>query len=97
MKEIKFFRLCIGAATGIVALFCGMLSLLVVPAPNSWSATEISGTLISISKIDPDFGDIGIVLDRGRNCYIYSLLGMMNYCSAKFREARLPHKQFGQI
>lgn len=69
-RENTMLRLSVGGFAAIVAFMFGILSLFVVPAPNIRSVTEISGNLISISKPNAEYGDIGIVLDNGQRYYI---------------------------
>ena len=69
-RENTMLRLSVGGFAAIVAFMFGILSLFVVPVPNIRSVTEISGNLISISKPNAEYGDIGIVLDNGQRYYI---------------------------
>ena len=66
----RILRLIISAFAAIVALMFGVLAFFVVPAPNNHTATEITGTLVSISQPHPEYGDITIILDNGNRYYI---------------------------
>lgn len=66
----KAFRRTVGLLALFVSSFFFGLSLIVVPAPTTTTATEVSGTLLWASSPHPDYGDMGIVLDSGRRYYV---------------------------
>jgi hypothetical protein len=61
-------------ATGLLAALSGflfgVLALFVVPAPHADTALEVSGALVSISRPQPAYGDMGIVLDNEQSYYV---------------------------
>lgn len=63
-------RYTIGMLAALTGLVFGVLSLFVVPAPSASTAVEVSGTLVSLSRPHPEYGDMGIVLDGGRSYYV---------------------------
>jgi hypothetical protein len=66
----KILRLVVAGFTAILALMFGILAFFVVPAPDDQTATEITGTLVSMSQPHPEYGDITIVLNNGKSYYI---------------------------
>jgi hypothetical protein len=66
----RILRHGIGFLAVFLGLMFGALSLFVVPAPDANTAVEVSGTLVSLSPPHPEYGDFGIVLDRGRSYYV---------------------------
>jgi len=55
-------------ATAALLFFC--FSLMIVPVPNSKTATQITGTVACISRPHPTNGDMTIVLEDGRKFYV---------------------------
>lgn len=66
----KTVRYAIGLLAALVGLIFGILSLFVVPAPGASNSVEVSGTLVSLSRPSPEYGDMGIELDGGRSYYV---------------------------
>ncbi len=56
--------------SALSTLFFGLLALFVTPAPNARNSQEITGTVQYISEINPESGDIGIVLEKNQSFYI---------------------------
>jgi hypothetical protein len=55
-------------ATAALMFFC--FSLMIVPMPNSKTATQITGTVACINRPHPTTGDMTIVLEDGRRFYV---------------------------
>lgn len=55
-------------ATAALMFFC--FSLMIVPVPNSRTATHLTGTVACISRPHPTNGDMTIVLEDGRKFYV---------------------------
>jgi hypothetical protein len=66
----RTFRRAVGLLALFVSSFFLGLSIIVVPAPTAGTATEVSGTLLSVSSPNPEYGDMGIVLDDGQSYYV---------------------------
>lgn len=64
------FRHTIGILAALAALTCGILVLFVVPAPTDRTAVQVSGIVVSLSRPQTKYGDMGIVLDNERSFYV---------------------------
>ena len=67
---IRMFRRILAGLAALAVLLFGVLALFVVPAPKAGAALEISGSVESISRPHPKYGDIGILLEAGGRYYI---------------------------
>lgn len=67
---IRFLHATLTLAAVLAVLCFGLLTLFAVPAPNAQTATEVSGSVVSIGQPDPETGDLPIVLDGNRQYYV---------------------------
>ncbi|HSL43153.1 MAG TPA: hypothetical protein VK897_06955 [Anaerolineales bacterium] len=56
------------AGTAAMLFFC--FSLVIVPAPNAKTATQVTGTVACINPPHPTLGDMTILLEDGRQFYV---------------------------
>ena len=70
LKDNTILRFFIDGLATIAALLFGLLSLFVIPAPDTHTEKEISGNWVYISRPLPEYGDIGIVLENEQGHYI---------------------------
>jgi hypothetical protein len=69
-RTIRLLHATLTTAAVLAVLVFGVLTLFAVPAPNAQTAIEVSGTVISLGRPDPDTGDLPIVLDGNRHYYV---------------------------
>lgn len=70
LHPMKLLYVGILVCIGLALLFFGVLSLMIVPAPNADTAFAVSGTVKLISDPHPAYGDMTITFTDGRRYYV---------------------------
>jgi hypothetical protein len=70
MLLFNLVRAGIATCAVLLCLLFGLTSFFMVPAPSPETATLITGTVSSISRPHPEYGDLSIRLRDGRNFYV---------------------------